>query len=66
MSAVAKISLACSNIANWYALAKNTSTYASLTNSTSALTELGSVIGKLSSEIFSIILRVVYCLKKLE
>ena len=47
VSAVAKISVLCPNIVSWYTYAKNTSTYSNLLNSTSALTELGSVIGKL-------------------
>lgn len=46
VSAVAKISVLCPNIASWYSYAKTISTYSNILNSTSALTELGSVIGK--------------------
>ena len=44
VSALAKISLTCPNIASWYTYAKASATYSSLLNSTSALTELGSII----------------------
>ena len=40
-----KISIPCPNIATFYLYAKNLTYYSNVYNSTSALTELGSVIG---------------------
>ena len=46
VSALSKISILCPNIPSWYAYAKaNISAYSNLVSSSSALTELGSVIG---------------------
>jgi len=46
VSALSKISISCPNIAAWYAYAKaNISAYSNPASSSSALTELGSVIG---------------------
>lgn len=46
---MSKISLTCPNIANWYVFAKNTTAFASLTNSSSALSELGTIISGITS-----------------
>lgn len=52
MSSLSIISSVCPNIESWYELAKTSETYGSkLYNSTSAISELGSVIGKIKIKI---------------
>jgi hypothetical protein len=49
IAAIANINTACPNIAYWYQLAKQTSTYSNLVNSTGALTELGTILSGISA-----------------
>jgi trimeric autotransporter adhesin len=54
-SVVSSISVSCPNIAYWYAYAKSTGGYSSVTNSSSQLTELGSVIAGITTSDLALI-----------